>query len=84
MLPDELETNEYALSKTASTIQTNSFVKENDSFMSLLKKNFKIVKENIKDPLITKFFSFLIFQGLVMPSFANYEYYFAVDHLGIS
>lgn len=40
--------------------------------------------EHIRAPLVSRFFIFLICQGFVMPSFQNYEYYYAVDHLGIS
>jgi hypothetical protein len=37
----------------------------------------------LANPLITRFFIFLVIQGLVMPTFTEFDYFFAIDVLGI-
>ena len=44
----------------------------------------KILKKALMEPLVIKFYSFLILQGLVMPQFSEFDYYFAIDILKIS
>lgn len=73
-MPDSLETNEFAVTTGDG----------NENFCQLLRTQLKIICENLKEPLNKKFYGFLIMQGLMMPSFPDFEYFFAVDILGLS
>ena len=37
------------------------------------------IKENLKEPVVIKFYVFLILQGFVMPSFHDFDYFFYLD-----
>lgn len=76
-LPDSVETNEYSVDPDLSDL-------ENQSFLQVLKKKLKVIYENLKEPLNKKFYFFLIAQGLIIPSFGDFEYFFTIDILEIS
>ena len=76
-LPESIETNSFALNTEQTDLQGLSF-------FQTIKSKFKVICENLKEPLNKKFYLFLITQGLIMPSFTDFEYFFAVDVLKIS
>ena len=45
---------------------------------------FKTLCKALTNPIILKFNIFMILQGLMMPTFTDFDYYFALDVLGIS
>ena len=49
----------------------------------MLKFRLKTVKENLMEPTVYKFYLFLILQGF-MPTFVDFNYYFAIEVLKIS
>ena len=71
-IPDSLETNQYAVDSDQSLL-------EDDSICTIMRAKYEIIVENLKEPLNKKFYLFLITQGLIMPSFTDFEYFFAVD-----
>jgi hypothetical protein len=38
----------------------------------------------VKEPTIAELFLFLILQGICIPSFGSFDYYFATNYLGIT
>ena len=73
-MPESLETNEFAVVTGNGDLD----------FCQLAKEQFKAIRQNLKEPLNKRFYGFLIMQGLMMPSFPDFEYFFAVDVLGLS
>lgn len=49
----------------------------------LFRSKFQTMKENLREPVVMKYYALLILQGL-MPSFEDYAYYFAIDEMQIS
>lgn len=89
----EVETNKYALAVSPEQemyekqqIRTHSIGMsyEPPSRKSILCFKLKLFKQAVSQPIITKFYIFLILQGLCMPQFLDFDYYFAIDILGIS
>lgn len=87
----ELETNEYAQVKDACltaymdeqrTLHPDQEPKRPSCCVQLGFK-FKALCEALKNPPILRFYFFLILQGLMMPSFYDFDYYFAIDVLEI-
>jgi len=44
----------------------------------------RLLKQGLAQPAVKKLFIFLILQGLCMPQFLDFDYYFAVDVLKVS
>lgn len=76
-IPDSLETNQYAIDPDNTALL-------DPSFCDILRAKFEVIKDNLSEPLNKKFYLFLITQGLIMPSFTDFEYFFAVDVLKIT
>jgi hypothetical protein len=81
MTDDILETNEYAQIIDPFVEEYHSNKKP--SCCVLICYKLKTLCKAVSNPLILRFFLFLTLQGLVMPSFAEFEYYFATEVLGI-
>ena len=73
-ISDELETNEYA---TMSIIDSGSSPWKN------FKNRVGKVCENIREPIVLKFYLFLFLKGLE-PDFGTFNYYFVTKEIGIS
>jgi len=57
---------------------------EKQSKLLLLKNNLKSILSVIKEPTVAKLFLYLVLQGVCVPSFASFDYYFATEILKIS
>ena len=49
----------------------------------LLKYKVQALCKALQSPILMKFYMFQILNGLVMPSFEDFDYYFTIDILGI-
>ena len=56
---------------------------ERPGLCRILYIKFKLMYSGISTPVLSKFFTFLILQGLMMPQFYDFDYFFAIDVLKI-
>lgn len=56
---------------------------EKPNFLELIKFKFKLLYNGLMQRPMRMFFTFLILQGLSMPSFSEFDYFFALDVLKI-
>ena len=89
MLDDDVETNEYAIVKNSLELEAASYSALDPetpqrSFTQLLKIKLQIIRANISEPIILRFLCFMLLQGLCMPTFDDYQYFFVTQILGIS
>ena len=50
----------------------------------VVKFKLQAVWATLQHPLLVQFFFFLFLQGIVMPEYQDFDYFFAIDHLGIT
>lgn len=94
-LSKDLETNEQATMKDKEVLlyekeQQNKNPNQNIEDLAkpgcckLFMIKMSLLKKGFQQKAIKKFFLFLVLQGLTMPSFSEFDYYWALDELGIS
>ena len=91
-LSDELETNKYATMLDTTEQEYRSRGSGQDSAIPRARKlgcceitkiRLESLKEAVKEPVVQKFYLFLILQGF-MPDFSEFNYFFVLDVLKIS
>ena len=94
-MSSELETNERAAIKNQEMIRfekqfmermlaQGKITKENQDkikppFCSLLCMKLSLAKQGFMEPVFRNFVFFLLFMGIMMPSFMTYDFYFHID-----
>lgn len=95
-IPDDIETNKFA---TMVDEAEHKFIMEiaqqqnihheageipSIPFCTMLRFRFKTLKKGVMNPLVLKFYIYLLLSGFFQPDFGNFGYYFALDVMHIS
>lgn len=92
MLSDDVETNKYALVKDELQLKYESQWRVDHAdqpeapqlnFCERLCMKTRALCSALRNGLILKFFGYLILSGFCMPSFGEFDYFFAIDELNI-
>lgn len=90
---DDLETNEYArvqdpfikqYEEAERSRNPSLEVVPHPGYCRLVLFKLQAVWTTIQTPLLAQFFTLLFLQGVTMPDFNEFDYFFAIDQLGVS
>ena len=93
LLSDEVETNEFATVKDELLLEyehqqllMNPELEQvpEPGLYSRVCMKMRAICRAVHSPLILTFYAYLILSGFCTPSFGDFDYYFAIDKLGIT